>query len=190
MLDLIPMHVGMAVADLDASIALFSATGISPWVRSPWKTARYWDERQGRVVEAVSRVGFARLQPDFALELIETDATHGDVPEIWRVGALTGPPHIGYWCADVEPVAMGLLADGAELALARAIEPFGVRAVDVAGRTMTLPDRLDTSFYTCGAGPLVELVPTAIWETRLPELFGPGIRDVLPAPPQPHGGNR
>ena len=32
---------------------------------------------------------------------------------------------------------------------------------------------------------VAELVPKAIWETRLPATFGPDVHHVMPAPAQP-----
>lgn len=179
-----PFHLGAVVADLDKAMEFNSRLGITQWVTSGWKIARYYDAREDQAIDVRSRVAFGKLNAGLALEFIEVDRS-GPVPLVWDIEDLGCHPHLAYWVDDPRAVAARLIDAGSRLLMARAstTELENLKApVTESGH---LPAALDTCYLSSPGGLFAELVPKAIWETRLPATFGPDVHNVIPAPAQP-----
>lgn len=183
-----PFHVGSVVEDLDEAIGHWGDLGVGPWVRSAWKTGRYYDGIRDRVVEARNRVAFGRLGPQMSLELIEADRAH-DAPLAWGRGA-GGIGHVGFWADDPRPRALELIRQGGRLVLARAVERLEDGARAASGDPHWLPDPLDTCYVQTMGGTVVEFVPASIWLDRLPALLGEALAEVIAAPPAAGHGTK
>ncbi|HTC69657.1 MAG TPA: VOC family protein [Acidothermaceae bacterium] len=176
-----PSHLGSAVRDLDEAMEFHSKLGIVEWATSGWKQATYYDRDHDGLVDVRSRVAFGRLNSGLALEFIEVDPSQ-PVPSVWRLGHPDCAPHVGYWVESPNTIARQLVESGCRLLLARASND-GVRSlrkVDLDAKL--LPDELDACYFSSNTGVLVELVPKAIFTSRLPATFGEAITRTLPAP--------
>lgn len=177
-----PFQVGALVRNLDEAMTLHTALGVTDWVTSGWRTGEYYDRAQDAVLSPNSRVAFGRLTPDLSIELIELDPT-GPRPAVWDIDADGPTAHVGYWVEDSQPIASKLIAAGGTLMLAKATMA-SLLELDPEPRPRDwVPDELDACYISMGNGLLVELVPEAIWETRLPDGFGADVAKAIPAPP-------
>lgn len=182
-------HLGAVVADLDEAMEFNSRLGMARWVTSGWKIARYYDVRENQAIDVRSRVAFGKLNAGLALEFIEVDRS-GPVPLVWDIQDPGCHPHLAYWVDDPRAVAARLIDAGSRLLMARAstAELENLKApVTESGH---LPAVLDTCYLSSPSGLFAELVPTAIWGTRLPATFGPDVHDVMPAPVQSRRGSQ
>lgn len=177
-------HLGAAVADLDETMEFNSRLGITRWVTSGWKIARYYDVRENQAIDVRSRVAFGQLNAGLALEFIEVDRS-GPVPLVWDFQDPGCHPHLAYWVDDPRAVAARLIDAGSRLLMARASTAELENLKAPVTKSGQLPAALDTCYLSGPSGLLAELVPKAIWETRLPATFGPDVHHVMPAPAQP-----
>jgi glyoxalase/bleomycin resistance protein/dioxygenase superfamily protein len=185
LVDAEPSHLGSTVRDLDEAMEFHSKLGILEWATSGWKQATYYDRDHDAVIEVRSRVAFGRLNSGMAREFIEVDPS-GPVPSVWRLGHPDCIPHVGYWVENPSTIARQLVDSGCRLLLARASND-GVRSlrrIDLDAQH--LPDVLDACYFSSDTGVLVELVPKAIFTSRLPATFGEAISRMLPAPSTRH----
>jgi hypothetical protein len=181
LVDAEPSHLGSTVRDLDEAMEFHSKLGILEWATSGWKQATYYDRDHDAVIEVRSRVAFGRLNSGMAREFIEVDPSQ-PVPSVWRLGHPDCIPHVGYWVESPNTIARQLVDSGCRLLLARASNEGvrNLRKADLDARH--LPDVLDACYFSSNTGVLVELVPKAIFTSRLPATFGEAISRMLPAP--------
>jgi hypothetical protein len=160
---------------------LGSQLGVSRWVTSGWKIARYYDVRANCAIEVRSRVAFGRMKAGMALEFIQVDR-NGPVPMVWDIHDSAASPHLAYWAEDTRRAAALLMASGCQLLMARASTPEIESLRAPVSEPKQLPAALDTCYLSSPAGFFIELVPVGIYHSRLPATFGPDVPKVIPAP--------
>ncbi len=175
-------HLGTAVAELDSALDFHATLGITEWATSGWKTAEYYDagSRRCRRGQITGGIRPAELGRGAGVHRGRSSRARALGLAAWAPRLCTRTSDTG--CATRASWPSDLIEAGCRLLLARASND-GVRrlrADDLAdGR---LPDVLDTCYFSTTTGVLVELVPGAIFATRLPATFGAEITRMLPAP--------
>jgi catechol 2,3-dioxygenase-like lactoylglutathione lyase family enzyme len=175
------MHLGAAVADITASIAMQSALGMGPWAVSVPIDFTSYDGGVDAVVPQRLRLAFGMMPGGLSIELVQPMSDSG--PQARLLSSRPGLNHLCYWVHDLSSRGRALLEAGGTIAAASS---GAAGEWDRSGRPGGIPGLLDavpTATFRVGDGLLIELLSVSMWaDDGLQSFFGPDIIEAVSAP--------
>jgi catechol 2,3-dioxygenase-like lactoylglutathione lyase family enzyme len=175
------MHVGSAVADITASIAMHSALGMGPWAVSVPIDFTSYDGGVDAVVPQRLRLAFGMMPGGLSIELVQPMSESG--PQARLLAGRPGLNHICYWVHDLAVRGRALLDAGGSVAAASSGAAGEWDRAGRPGGILGLLDAVPTATFRVGDGLLIELLSVSMWTGGgLQAFFGPEINEAV-APP-------